>query len=49
MKIYMGRNIMYILLIRIRDEIKFNGLEELINQLKKDKSYAEKNNSYNLI
>ncbi|MFY9277263.1 MAG: riboflavin kinase [Clostridium sp.] len=29
---------------KIREEIKFNGLEELVNQLKIDKSYAEKNN-----
>lgn len=29
---------------RIRDEIKFNNIDELINQLQKDKKYAEKAN-----
>ena len=29
---------------RIRDEVKFNNIEELITQLKKDKKYAEERN-----
>ena len=29
---------------RLRDEVKFNNIEELITQLKKDKKYAEERN-----
>ena len=39
-----GQTITVSFINKIREEIKFNGLEELVNQLKIDKSYAEKNN-----
>ena len=39
-----GQTINVSFINKIREEIKFNGLEELVNQLKIDKSYAEKNN-----
>lgn len=29
---------------KIRDEIKFNNIDELVNQLKKDKKYVETKN-----
>ena len=38
-----GQNITLYFINKIREEIKFNGLEELVNQLNVDKSYAEKN------
>lgn len=37
-----GENISVYFISRMRSEIKFNSLEELVSQLKKDKEYAEK-------
>jgi riboflavin kinase / FMN adenylyltransferase len=39
-----GENISVYFISRMRSEIKFNSLEELVSQLKKDKEYAEKQN-----
>lgn len=39
-----GREINVYFIDKIRNEIKFNNIDELINQLQKDKKYAEKSN-----
>jgi riboflavin kinase/FMN adenylyltransferase len=39
-----GENISVYFISRMRSEIKFNSLDELVSQLKKDKEYAEKQN-----
>lgn len=39
-----GQNITVAFIEKIREEIKFSGLDELVHQLNKDKSYAEKSN-----
>ena len=38
-----GKEINVYFIDRIRDEIKFNNINELIEQLKKDKKFAEEN------
>ena len=39
-----GKEINVYFIDRIRDEIKFNNINELIEQLKRDKNFAEKSN-----
>jgi riboflavin kinase / FMN adenylyltransferase len=39
-----GENISVYFICRMRSEIKFNSLDKLVSQLKKDKEYAEKQN-----